>query len=743
MLSLIKTYQGFRQVIVCLSFICAVSVLFFSTQAYAAEAVGKITRVEGRVDILRQGALPAIPAHVGDALFQKDMVRTKSSSRAEILFRDNTVLRIAQRSRIDISEYFTGESNKGIIKLSRGQVQAVVDKNVTKRISLAPGANRFEIQTPNAVAGVRGTTFDVLYDRNVTSVLLKDGDICVFNVKSEANVVCMPPGYIITISGDRVPNPPRKATDTEIKIFEKEILPDRAETQGLENIISLPEGVLSSRRKPVRDELTPNLFKIPVVLPITDFIRDLEHPSPPTPEDAYRSNFGVDVWSSYPEASDGDFNGTLRGTTPWSTVYDRPVAALITGAYYTGSNLPHIWFENNIFSSNTENAYRTTSNGGAYRGFIGGREIGKVGNAKVTGLYIDPSGNIGILDGDFSGNIIGSNFSMTGTMSPVQMGSDAISPVNFYDNITTGSFSITGAGESSITASGTYNSMHINGHNDWGVSQMVLGGTYSAPPGDSWAFALSGSSGAGQTFDSDITGTLWSLNRISASASGYWVDARTAAPSTGIYIGETIGTFNPADLTWQAITTGTWLETNRFLQMAADPAGRTKLQQLNIPAFEVGRTNLTGSLVAGSGESLDYVSVLMNNVAFFAPSNGQKPGVWATNVVTGQYDFSHGIITPGTITNADNVIAISNGNGISADFQFKQWNTTNNTWSAGIQNGTGTLSGGSYNGPVSSEEALQGHLQAQIQAACQALHQGLRTKAIPGKSYLKLFLAYI
>ena len=715
MLSLIKTCKVFRPVIVCLSLMCVLSVLFFSAQSYAAEAVGKITRVEGRVDVLRQGTLPATPARVNDELFQKDMVRTKSSSRAEILFRDNTVLRIAQRSRIDISEYFTGGSNKGIIKLSRGQVQAVVSKNVTKRISLAPGANRFEIQTPNAVAGVRGTTFDVLYDRNVTSVLLKEGDVCVFNIKSETNVVCMTPGYIVTISGDRVPGPPRKATDTEIKIFEKEILPDRAETQGLENIISLPEAVPSTKRQPLRNDLTALFKEPPIVLPITDFIHALEHPSPPTQEDAYDSNFGVDVWSKYPQTSDGNFNGTLRGTTPWSTVMDRPVAALITGTYSTGSDLPHIWFGNNIFSSNSKDSTRTTSDGGAYRGFIGGRETGKVGNAKFTGLYIDPSGNTGILSGDFSGTIIGSNLSMTGELSPVQMGPNSISPVNFYDNIATGSFSVTGAGafsasESSMNASGTYNSMNINGQNDWGVSQTVLGGTYSAPSGDSWAFSFTGSSGAGHVLDADIAGSLWSLNRINASASGYWVDARTAVPSTGIYIGETVGTFNPADLTWQAITTGTWLETNRFLLMAADPAGRNKLQQLNIPAFEVGRTNLTGSLVAGSGESLDYVSVLMNNVAFFAPSNGQKPGVWATNDVSGQYNFSHGVISAGTITGTDNVIAISNGNGISADFQFKQWNTTNNTWSSGIENGTGNLSGGSYNGSVNFRGGAAGTL---------------------------------
>jgi hypothetical protein len=564
MLSLRKTCQGFRPVILCLSFMCAVSLLFLSSQSYAAEAVGKFTRVEGKVDILRQGALPAMPAHVDDSLFQKDIIRTKSSSGAEIRFKDNTVLRIAQRSRIDISEYFSGESNKGIIKLSRGQVQAVVDKSVTKRISLAPGANRFEIQTPNAVAGVRGTTFHVLYDKDVTTVLLKDGDVCVFNIKSEANVVCMPPGYIVTVSGDRVPNPPRKATDTEIRIFEKEILPDRAEIQGLENIISVPEGV-TSRKQPVRDEIAAVLLKetprsivdIPILLPITDFI-----PLEPSTSDSF----------------------------------------------------------------------------------------------SVTG------------DGAFNSS------------------------------------------ESSISASGTYNAMNINGNADEGIAQMVLGGAYTATQNDSWSLSVTGSDGEGYTFDADIAGTQWSSNRINASASGYWIDARRAAPSTGIYIGETIGTFNPSDLTWQAITTGTWMETNRFLQMAADPAGRDKLQQLNIPAFEVGRTNLTGSLVAGTGNSLDYVSVLMNNVAFFAPSNGQKPGVWATNTISGQYNFSHSILTPGNITGADNVIAISNGDGISADFRFTQWNTTNNTWSSGIRNGTGTLSGGSYNGPVSFRGGAAGTL---------------------------------
>ncbi len=385
---------------------------FLSSFAMAAEAVGKFKHVEGKVDILREGAFPAITVKVQDQVYPRDIIRTKSASKAEIIFKDNTVLQIAQRSRIDISEYYTGDTGKNVIKLSRGQVKAVVDKNVTKRISLAPDANRFEIHTPNAVAGVRGTEFHVAYDRNVTTVLLREGNVCVFNLKAQENVVCLPPNYIVTVTGVMIPQPPRKATDTEIKIFEKETAPN------------------------------------------------------------------VPVSKTFPE------------TATELLVADR-------GIVPDGINKP---------------------------------------------------------------------------------------------------------------------------------------------------------------------------------------DRQSISPET-IALNET-----PTNITDIPI-----------------------MIPMNIPAFEVGRTNLSGSLIAGS-ESFDYVSVIMNNVAFFAPSTGEKPGIWATNNVTGQYDFSHGNLIPATIINADNVIAISNGNGISADFQFTSWNSSNKTWTSAIKNGTGTLSGGSYNGPVTFRGAGAGTL---------------------------------
>jgi len=687
---------------------------FLSSFAMAAEAVGKFKHVEGKVDILREGAFPAITVKAQDQVYPRDIIRTKSASKAEIIFKDNTVLQIAQRSRIDISEYYTGDTGKSVIKLSRGQVKAVVDKNVTKRISLAPDANRFEIHTPNAVAGVRGTEFHVAYDRNVTTVLLKEGNVCVFNLKALENVVCMPPNYIVTVTGVMIPQQPRKATDTEIKIFEKETAPNVPVSKtfpetATELLVADREIVPDDGIKPDRQIVRPEIiYPIPVMIPITEVYPVVLEPPSPEPE-KFISDFGVSIWSRYPEVTDGTLNAVMEGkSTLWTATKEAQAAARIDGTYSANSSLPHIWFENNIYSFNSADFTNTTSDGGAYRGFIGGREINSASNAMFTGLYIDPFGHIGFLKGNFTGTISGSALSMNGSLYPIQMGTDTISPEDFYNSIITGSFDVSGAG--SATASGTFNSMNITGHSDWGISQMTLGGTYGDSMTNAWALSLSGSYGAGYVLDADLTGSLWSSGRVDATAAGYWADARTSAPATGIYIGETTGTFNPLDHTWQAVTSGFWLETNGFLQMAGDSDGRSKLQQMNIPAFEVGRTNLSGSLIAGSETSLDYVSVIMNNVAFFAPSTGEKPGIWATNNVTGQYDFSHGFLSSGTITNTANVIAISNGDGISADFQFTQWNTSTHAWMAAIQNGTGTLSGGSYNGPVNFRGAGAGTL---------------------------------
>jgi len=178
----------------------------------AAESVGKFTKVEGTVDILRGGNLPAISVKVGDTLGVKDVIRTKSNSMAEILFIDGNTIKISQRSRIDISEYLA-EANRSsaILRLQRGRVEAIVPDKNAKRISVSPKAHKFEIHTPCAVTGVRGTRYWTYQWENCTTIAVQEGTVYVYHPKFPDRVVEVPAGKMTKVCED---SPPFQPIDT-------------------------------------------------------------------------------------------------------------------------------------------------------------------------------------------------------------------------------------------------------------------------------------------------------------------------------------------------------------------------------------------------------------------------------------------------------------------------------------------------------------------------------------------------
>jgi len=198
----------------------------YTAYAEAAEAIGKLTHVEGQVDILKEGKLPAVPAKVGDAVSVKDVIRTKSDAKAEITFDDKNVLKIAHRTRIDISEYISdGRVSKAVINMPRGKVEANVAPQIVQRIAISPTANKFEIRTPTAVAGVRGTEFFTFHDKGVTGVFVKEGKVEIYNPKFPDVKVTVSAGQVTTVPENKPPTPPRTATESEKKTHEKDVTP--------------------------------------------------------------------------------------------------------------------------------------------------------------------------------------------------------------------------------------------------------------------------------------------------------------------------------------------------------------------------------------------------------------------------------------------------------------------------------------------------------------------------------------
>jgi len=160
-----------------------VAMLTYATIAGGA-TVGRFTLVEGRVDLLKDGNLPAAVVKVDDAVGSGDVIRTKSLSRAQITFIDNSTLTISPESRIAIEEFtFDAAQNKrsAVLKLFQGLALAVVNKIIKA------DEPDFVVKTHTAIVGVRGTEFGMRLSPNSSTIMNFMGSTQVGNIFPEVS----------------------------------------------------------------------------------------------------------------------------------------------------------------------------------------------------------------------------------------------------------------------------------------------------------------------------------------------------------------------------------------------------------------------------------------------------------------------------------------------------------------------------------------------------------------------------
>ncbi len=137
-----------------------------------AAPVGTFIQVEGTVEVLHQGRPPAVAVKVQDGVSKGDQVRTKSQSRAQVRFVDDTVLSISPESSVLIEDYLYDASRgyrQAGLHLFRGLAYTVVNR------ILRTEKPDFVMKTQTAVFGVRGTRFFTLAAVKYTANYLEQG----------------------------------------------------------------------------------------------------------------------------------------------------------------------------------------------------------------------------------------------------------------------------------------------------------------------------------------------------------------------------------------------------------------------------------------------------------------------------------------------------------------------------------------------------------------------------------------
>jgi uncharacterized membrane protein YgcG len=215
--------QRYARIVTTVLFAVLLTMAWTATDLHAA-VIGSLRNVTGPVDIMRGGALPAVVAKNGDPVSSGDMIRTKTGGFVEVVYKEGTVLRISERSRVDIGEHFSEKSpNSSEVRLTRGKVRAIVDlKNIQ---TSGTGPKKFEVRTPNAIAGVRGTDWGVMHQQNTTTVMTFTGTVYTFNPLNPASIATLTAGTVSTVTGPAPPLPPRPATLQELQQMQRGTAP--------------------------------------------------------------------------------------------------------------------------------------------------------------------------------------------------------------------------------------------------------------------------------------------------------------------------------------------------------------------------------------------------------------------------------------------------------------------------------------------------------------------------------------
>jgi ferric-dicitrate binding protein FerR (iron transport regulator) len=189
---------------------CCLFLSCLAGNAAAQVGAGAIKNLQGAADVNRNGR--TIAAASGMQILVGDKIQTSQKSRVTVELIDGSELTLSEGSSIVIDRAMTSVADS-MIELFKGRLRSLVN--------MAPGkATGFEVHTPNAVASVRGTDFDVEYIEGkpcpgfpqclrYTDVGVYKGTVEVRNPTSLKSIsVRVAAGYETTVPCELPPAPP-------------------------------------------------------------------------------------------------------------------------------------------------------------------------------------------------------------------------------------------------------------------------------------------------------------------------------------------------------------------------------------------------------------------------------------------------------------------------------------------------------------------------------------------------------
>jgi ferric-dicitrate binding protein FerR (iron transport regulator) len=153
-----------------------------STLAYAKDeglAIGAVVAWAGDVYVYHEGDSVGLGISALEGVSTNDLIVTTADTRAKILLDDDTILGIAENTRLKIKDFLVSEEENVrvvLFKLLSGKLRVIVPRRFTGIDS------RFRIETPTAVAEVNSADFIISVTGDGTEIVAISGVVSVSNV---------------------------------------------------------------------------------------------------------------------------------------------------------------------------------------------------------------------------------------------------------------------------------------------------------------------------------------------------------------------------------------------------------------------------------------------------------------------------------------------------------------------------------------------------------------------------------
>lgn len=166
--------------------------------AQAQTSIGKTSKVVRQVE----GALDANVRELSlqDNVYSNERINTGSDSAARLIFSDQTILSIGADSNVVLDRFvFDADPDKSTVALS-------MTKGVLRFVSGKLPKDVYQIRTPTALIGIRGTIFEVIVAANgATTVNVTEGAVAVSAGGTTASVSA---GQTTSVAPGAGPTPP-------------------------------------------------------------------------------------------------------------------------------------------------------------------------------------------------------------------------------------------------------------------------------------------------------------------------------------------------------------------------------------------------------------------------------------------------------------------------------------------------------------------------------------------------------